>query len=140
MKLQKHTSCIAYAFIGLLFIVSGISKIVDFQGAVDAVTGQGLPFGQFLIVLAIIFELVGGILVFFKKRVCLGVMLLITYLVVVTIVFHIGEKQLMPFLTNLAILGGLLLIKAQACNCKTCKVDDKKLKKSEGCCGGGCSS
>lgn len=136
-SLTKHTVCVAYASMGLLFIVSGISKIADFSGSVGAVTAQGLPLAKVLIVLAIAAELIGGVTLFFKKKVCLGASILLVYLIVVTLVFHIGEGQLTAFLTNLAIFGGLLLVKSQACNCGTCDIGNKKKGKKSGCCGGG---
>jgi putative oxidoreductase len=103
-----------------IFILSGVSKALDWDSTVQAMTGAGVPFASILIVLAILIEVLGGlsILLGFKARV--GATALLVYLVPVTLTFHgfwmftgmERQMQMVNFLKNLAIMGGLFEVLA----------------------------
>lgn len=137
-KFKSHIPCIGFACISLLFIVSGVSKIVDFEAAQGYLASKDIGATAFLIGLAIVAEIGGGLMVLFKKRADIGAGILSLYLIVVTLIFHVGDGQMVSFFTNLAILGGLILVKYMSCG--SCSSSGKKSKKSEGkCCGGSCA-
>lgn len=129
--LKKHIPCVAFACISLLFIASGISKIMNFDMMVGYVAMKNLPFPQLWIILAIIIELVGGLMVFFKCKAKMGACLLGVFLIVATLLFHVGEGELINFLKNLSIFGGLMLVCYLSCD-SCCSKSDKK--EGGGCC------
>lgn len=141
-KFKKHIPCIGFACIGLLFIVAGISKIVDFGGATAMVEAKNIAGASFWVTLALIIELAGGLMIFFKYHAHIAAGILALYLAIVTIIFHIGDGQLMFFFNNLALLGGLFLVKYLTCGTCCSSKDTKGKKSDKGCCGGstcGCS-
>ncbi len=103
-----------------IFLLSGVNKITNWEGTVQYMQSKDLPMVPLLLAGAIVFELVGGlsVLVGYKGR--LGAVLLILFLIPATVLFHNfwaleGEQQqlqMIMFLKNLAILGGLLLVVA----------------------------
>ncbi len=71
-------------------------------------------------ILGIIFQLLGGILVFFGIQVRMGALLLLLHLIPVTILYHhfwfldgqAMNRSLVLFLKNLSIIGGLFILLA----------------------------
>lgn len=109
----KYSLMILYArmMFVVLFLVSVFPKIFDFSSQASWIWTQGITFmPKFLLVLAIIFELVGIILLFLGYKMRIGAWSLIIFTVVATFLLHIGDDQLMAFLKNFAITGGLLAL------------------------------
>ena len=111
---------IGRALAGVLFVVSGIGKVLGFAGVAAWMNGAGIPAAGLLLVLTILLEVGGGLALItgFQARLAAGALAL--FLVPVTLIFH-GfwyadaaefQNQLNHFLKNLAILGGMLAIVA----------------------------
>ncbi len=77
-----------------------------------------LSYSSLLLLLAVIFSGVGGVLVLLGIKIRLGVGLLILFLIPTTAVMHafwlyegaVMEGQMINFLKNLSILGGLFIL------------------------------
>jgi putative oxidoreductase len=106
------------ALVGLLFVVSGIGKILGFAGVAGWMGGMGLPFASLLLAATIALEIGGGLALvmgFQARWASLGLAL---FLVPVTLIFHAFwsagaaefQNQLNHFLKNVAILGAMLVI------------------------------
>lgn len=103
---------------GLIFLVSGFFKIMGYSQMVAFATAKGLPVASIGIACAIVVEVVGGLMLMsgFKTRIAAWILFL--YLIPVTVLFHNfwalkGMEQqdnMVHFLKNLAIMGGLLLL------------------------------
>ncbi|MBI5345641.1 MAG: DoxX family protein [Chlamydiae bacterium] len=137
-SLKKTTLFFGRIFISILFILSAINKIFHWQetqnGLVNlfydwqsyisfSVTFQAgfanlIAWSQEILIVMTIFELVGGLLIFFGIKPKLGAILIILILLPTTFLLHPfwfldGAKREMQgvlFLKNLAILGGLFFI------------------------------
>ena len=102
----------------LIFVIAGASKIIAFDQTVQMMASSGVPAAQIMLVVAIIFELGGGILVFLGLFTRFGGLLLFLFMIPVTFYFHPfwgmeGNQmvaQMQHFLKNLAMLGGALYI------------------------------
>lgn len=102
--------------ISLIFILAGLGKIFDFQGAVNLMKSVGIQEGEVYIIIGLIIELLGGILLLLGLFTRFAVVLLMIFLFPTTLIFHgfwnySGQQlalQLSIFLKNLAIYGGLL--------------------------------
>lgn len=136
----KHLPCVGSALIALLFLVAGVSKLLDFSKPLEMVEGRGLPLASFVVVLAIVIELGGALMILTRWKSCIGSLMLGVYIILATLLFHMGEGQMMFVFGNLAVLGGLMLVLANSKSMHCCS--DKKDKKN-GCCEsgghGGCS-
>lgn len=102
--------------ISLIFILAGIGKIIDFQGASDMLRSLGVQGAEAYILIGLLMELVGGILLLLGWHTKLGIYLLMIFLFPTTLLFHSfwqdqGAEmalQFSIFLKNLTIYGGLL--------------------------------
>lgn len=101
-----------------IFLLSGINKISNWEQTAQLMQAAGVPLVPLFLVGAIVLELAGGLSVLMGFHARLGAALLIFFLIPATLIFHNfwvlqGQEQQMQmimFLKNLAILGGLLLI------------------------------
>lgn len=122
---QGLVALVGRFFIALIFIVAGLQKIIQFDIMMDAVSNISDAYATWILVSGILFELVGGILVFIGWGARWGAFLLFVYTIVVTFLFHSfwgfegGEMvhQTHHFLKNIAILGGLLYVIAYGAGC-----------------------
>ncbi len=113
MTAQKYSSLIARSAIAIIFLHSGIGKLSNFGGTVEQIAGAGLPLAGLVAIFTIAFQLLGGasLVVGYKARIGSG--LLLAFLVPATLVFHnpiADPTQMIQFLKNLAIIGGLLMV------------------------------
>jgi len=96
-----------------IFLFSGVSKIFAFSQTQAYMAAKGMHMTGLFLVLAILFELSGGLMVLLGYFPRIGAVLLILFLIPTTIVFHraLGDPgQAAHFAKNLAIMGGLLAI------------------------------
>lgn len=120
MAQQHYLVAIGRVLLSVIFILSGISKIMDWQGTAAYMGAQGLPWVPLLLGLAAAVEILGGIAVLVGWYARWAAWLLFLYLIPVTVVFHSfwaltgaeQQTQLVNFLKNLSIMGGLLLVAA----------------------------
>ncbi len=114
-NLQHILNLFGRIFIAAIFLVSGIGKIFDMQGTREYMMAYGMPAVTFFLICAIILEILGALLLLLGCGSRFGALLLIIFLIPTTLIFHInfGEQlQVIMFLKNLAILGGLFVILA----------------------------
>jgi putative oxidoreductase len=109
-------SLVARLLIAPLFIVFGFEKITGYASSAGYMEAYGLP--SFLLPLAILVELGGGLALLlgvFSRWVALA---LAGFCLVTALVFHTawsgdgGQAQFINFMKNLALAGGLLLLAA----------------------------
>ena len=124
--------------IAYIFIVGGVNKILDWSStsehvaavfsdwksystglnSLEAIFGFLEPMSSFLLIIAIALELIGGIFVLIGFRPKWGTICLILFLIPTTILYHhfwflegkAREDQLVAFMKNISILGGLLIL------------------------------
>lgn len=91
------------------FVVSVFGKITGFSGQAQWI-GSMYPIPEILLVVAILLELTGVISLILGYKVKYGTSALIIFTALATLMFHIGDGQLMNFLKNTAIIGGLITL------------------------------
>jgi len=98
----------------IIFLRSGIGKILDFSGTQQFMNVNGIPLALtgILLAAAIIFQLVGGLSVLLGYKAPWGALILILFLVPTTLIFHnpFAPQQMIAFLKNLGLIGGLLMV------------------------------
>ncbi len=99
--------------VSVIFVLSGLSKIVDWNSNTQYMVSAGLPMIPLLLIAAIITEVAGGLSVLLGWKARWGALLLFLYLIPVTLIFHNFwaysgiemQTQLVNFLKNLSIMG-----------------------------------
>ena len=118
---QNRFALAARMLLAALFIVSGLNKIFSFDATQAFMANAGLPAARFLLVATIFLELFAGTLVLIGYQARLAAGVLILFLIPVTAIFHnplahgdpaMVHQQMIHFLKNLAIIGGLLHVVA----------------------------
>jgi putative oxidoreductase len=118
MNMRDIAVPLGRVLLALIFIMSGYGKITGWPGVVGAVEAKGLPIPMLFGAGAILAELGGGLLVALGFKARLGALMLIIFTVVTTIVFHNfwayegpdRQMQMINFMKNLSMTGGLLLV------------------------------
>lgn len=101
--------------LALIFIVSGITKLLDPAGTEQMIQGVGMPAG--LAMIAGGFELIAGLCLAFGIMTRLAAILLAGFTVLATVLFHnnfADPMQAAMAMKNLAIIGGMLLVFAHS--------------------------
>jgi putative oxidoreductase len=100
----------ARILIALLFVFSGIGKILAPALVIAAITRAGLPLPQFCYVVALVVELAVSLCFAFGFKTRTAALVLAAYCVVTAALFHLdlrNTQQTIQLLKNLAITGGL---------------------------------
>ena len=98
-------------FISLVFLLSGINKIGNYEGTIGWMESLGMP-GIFLIP-AIILEIVAPILIMVGYKVKISATLLSLFCLATAIIFHTdfsNQIQFVSFMKNIALAGGFLFL------------------------------
>lgn len=114
MNEKTYGSLIGRILIGLIFVMSGVSKIADPQGTQQYMTAMGLTTATtFLYAGAVFLELAGGLSLLLGVWAKWGATALIAFMIPTTLIFHTNfgdQNQTIHFMKNLAIMGGLLYV------------------------------
>jgi putative oxidoreductase len=106
---------LARIFISLIFLWSGLQKLLHFSTSQQDMAMRKMPVTALLLIGAIIVEIGGGLAIFFGFKTKWAALLIALYLIPTTLIFHghISDlAQKIEFLKNLAIIGGLLMLTA----------------------------
>jgi putative oxidoreductase len=98
-------------FYSSLFWLYGYFKLTGYAGTVGYMEKQGLPAPALFAVLAIIFELGGGVLMLIGYQTRLVALALAVYVLIAGLIAHThfaDPSQLTHFMKNMAIVGGSL--------------------------------
>lgn len=117
---QNTVLLLGRVLLSLIFVMSGFGKIFSFSSTTGYMQAQGMPLAWFFLIGAIVFELAGGLSVMVGCWTRLGAALLLIFLVPATLIFHAfwtlpeaeQQVQMIMFMKNLSIFGGLLIVLA----------------------------
>lgn len=104
--------------LSLIFVMSGIHKITAWEATATQMESAGMVAVPLFLTGAIVFEVLGGLSVMLGIQARLGALALVVFLIPTTLIFHDfwrheGQEQqvqMIQFVKNLAILGGVLLV------------------------------
>ena len=120
-SVQNFVALVGRIFLAAIFVISGVNKLTDFSGTAAFMSGAGLPAAEFLLVLTILIEIAGGLMIILGLYTRQLALILFLFMIPVTAVFHNPwsagdpvqiQQQMIHFLKNLAIMGGLLHLSA----------------------------
>ena len=121
MQENKTLTLIGRTLLALMFLLDGLGKITGFDQNAGFMATQGLPATRFLLAGAIIFLLAGWSSVTLGYKARVGAILLVLFMIPTTLIFHNfwaaaadqRTMQMINFLKNTSMIGGLLLIVAR---------------------------
>jgi len=112
---QSAVPPIGRLLLATIFIFSGVGKALAPAGTIGYIESAGLPFATLGLIVAIAVELGGGVLLALGIKTRIVALGLAIFSVVTALVFHnaLGDQnQLIHFLKNIAMAGGLLQVVA----------------------------
>jgi putative oxidoreductase len=117
---RQYGPLLGRILLGLIFVIAGFGKITGFEGTVGYMQAYHVPAPQLLTIVAIIVELGGGILLILGWKARWAALALFLFVLIVTPIFHNfwavpddqKQMQMIMFLKNLAIMGGMLFVMA----------------------------
>ncbi|MBS1155372.1 MAG: putative oxidoreductase [Proteobacteria bacterium] len=117
--------------LALIFVMSGLNKFTGLAGTAGYIASKGLPMPQVLAIAAAVVELVGGVLLIVGWKARWAALALFVFTAIAALLFHNfwavppeqTQNQMIHFMKNLAIMGGLLYVVAYgggplSCECK----------------------
>jgi putative oxidoreductase len=113
MESTRYLPLLGRIFIGLPFLMSGLSKITTYQLTTAYIASVGLPLSPLGWAIAVILEVGGGLCLLFGFRVRAVASGLAVFTFATAIFFHnnfTDQNQMIHFLKNIMIIGGLLQI------------------------------
>ncbi len=117
---QRYFPVVGRFLLALIFVLSGWGKIAGFEGSVAYMASKGMPFPQFLLPGAILIELGGGLVLMIGWNARWAALAIFLFCIPTTLIFHNywavppeqAQNQMIHFLKNLAVMGGLLYVVA----------------------------
>lgn len=104
--------------ISVIFLLSGIVKVMNFSGMVAFMAAKGMPLPDVMIAGALIVEILGALCLITGFQTRIASLIMFLYLIPTTLMFHnfwtmqgaMRTDNQANFLKNLAIMGGLLMV------------------------------
>jgi len=117
---QRYLPVLGRFLLALIFVFSGWGKIVGFAGTVSYMASKGMPWPQVLLPGAILIELGGGLALMLGWKARWAALAMFLFCIPTTLIFHNfwalppeqAQTQMINFLKNLALMGGLLYVVA----------------------------
>ena len=98
-------------FISLIFLLSGFSKIGNYEGTVGWMESLGMP--GFFLIPAILLEIVTPIFIIVGYKVKISAALLSLFCITTAIIFHndfTNQMEFISFMKNIGLAGGFLFL------------------------------
>lgn len=117
--IQTYAPVTGRVLLSLIFVFSGVGKIFSWSETANYMSAKGMPLVPLFLLLAILFELAGGLSILLGKRARIGAALLVIFMIPATLIFHrfwgaegFDQMEMIHFMKNLALIGGLLQVMA----------------------------
>jgi putative oxidoreductase len=103
-----------------IFLLAGLGKLMDYSGTAAMMASKGMTLIPLFLYAAAAVEIIGALSLLLGYRTRYGVAILLLFLIPTTLIFHDfwnytgpeQQLQMIMFLKNLAIFGGLLYVLA----------------------------
>ena len=109
--MEKIIEFAARLLLGHIFLLAGINKISGYEGTAGYMEAMGVPGGLLPAVIAL--EILGGLAVIIGFKTRWASYALAGFTVLAAVIFHADfgdQMQMILFMKNLSITGGLLLL------------------------------
>jgi putative oxidoreductase len=113
MEGTRFLPALGRALIGLPFLMSGLGKLAAYGATTAYIASVGLPLPSVGWAIAVVFEIGGGLLLLLGFRSRQVALALAAFTLATAVFFHTNfadKNQMIHFLKNIMIIGGLLQI------------------------------
>jgi len=113
MEATRFLPLLGRLVIGLPFLMSGVGKLTTYAATTAYIGSTGLPLAPLGWVIAVAFEIGGGLLLVFGFRAREVAFALAVFVLATAVFFHrnfADQNQMIHFLKNIMMTGGLLQI------------------------------
>jgi putative oxidoreductase len=115
---SKWQLILGRVLLSAIFILSGLGKLPHFNGVAGMMASKGIPLASVALAITLFIEIGGGLLVLTGYKAQYAALVMALWLIPVTLVFHHfwgipaeqQQDQMVHFLKNVAIMGGLLVL------------------------------
>jgi len=110
-NMNTLASAVGRVLMSVIFILAGLQKLAGFSGTAGYMGSLGLPLPEVAVIVAIIVEIIGGVLVLVGYRTRIVGLVLAVWCLVTALIAHThfsDPEQAVNFLKNLAMAGGFL--------------------------------
>ena len=110
-NMNTLASAVGRVLMSVIFILAGLQKLAGFSGTAGYMGSLGLPLPEVAVIVAIIVEIIGGVLVLVGYRTRIVGLVLAVWCLVTALIAHThfsDPAQAVNFLKNLAMAGGFL--------------------------------
>jgi putative oxidoreductase len=116
--MRAVTDPLARILVTAIFVYSGISQLMHFDSTAHVIAARGIPLATVAAAISTLIDLGGSAMIIIGWKTKLAAAIQFIYLIPVTIMYHnfwaappqMHEMQLLNFLKNLGIMGGLLIL------------------------------
>jgi len=115
MSTPTYLPALGRLLIALIFVMSGLSKIAAPANTMAYIQSAGAPFAPGAFAIAVIAEVGGGLALLLGFQTRLAATMLAIFTLATAVLFHnnvADQNQMIHFLKNIAITGGLLQVVA----------------------------
>ena len=112
---SPYLALLGRLLLAVIFLLSGFGKLTAASGTIAYIESAGLPAPTLAYAVALVVELVGGLLLVVGFQARLAALILALFTVAAAFGFHSNfadQNQTIHFLKNIAIVGGLLQVVA----------------------------
>ena len=115
---SKWQLVLGRVLLSVIFILSGLGKLPHFHDIAGVMGSKGIPLAPVALVITLFIEIGGGLLLLTGYKAKYAALVIALWLIPVTLVFHHfwgipaeqQQEQMVNFLKNVAIMGGLLIL------------------------------
>lgn len=128
---KQYAPLVGRALLSSIFVIAGWGKITGFSGTAAYMASKGMPMPDVLLVPTIIIELGGGLMLLLGWKARWAALAIFLFVIPTTLIFHAFwavdaaqvQNQMINFMKNLAIMGGMLYVVAYGSG--PCSLDKK---------------
>ena len=110
-KAENLMAPLARVFIALIFVMSGLNKIANYNNVAGWMDAMGVP--GTLLPLVIMLEVLGGIAIMIGYKTRIAALLFAGFCLLSAVIFHSNfgdQNDMIHFMKNIAITGGFLIL------------------------------
>jgi putative oxidoreductase len=115
---SKWQLLLGRVLLSAIFILSGLGKLPHFHDIAGMMAGKGIPLASVALVITLLIEIGGGLLILTGYQAKYAALVIALWLIPVTLTFHHfwgipaeqQQDQMVHFLKNVAIVGGMLIL------------------------------
>jgi putative oxidoreductase len=115
---SKWQLVLGRVLLSVIFILSGLGKLPHFHDVANMMGSKGIPLASVVLAITLLIEIGGGLMVLTGYKANYAALVIALWLIPVTLIFHHfwgipaeqQQDQMIHFLKNVAIMGGLLIL------------------------------